>query len=154
MHCNWGSMDRAEGDPVTSRADNVEYAELAVALDELADRAAELDAVELATRWPELESRLLARVDADERSPRSAADEFESPLESPLARSEGERIRNLAWEVGVSVDLHAAHLNALRTLAQLLRERCCDDLDQRVTDQGQRARADSGVNAQERHSSV
>jgi hypothetical protein len=97
---------------VKSPANEQEHAELSRALDQLAERASALDSAQLVSLWPELEARVLARVSADEHR-----------HETPLLHAESERIRNLAWEIGVSVDLHAVHLGALRTLADLLRER-------------------------------
>jgi hypothetical protein len=97
---------------VKSPAKELEYAELSRALDQLAERASALDSAELVALWPGLERRVLARARAD------AHDE-----ESPLLQAEEQRIRNLAWEIGVSVDLYAVHLGALRTLANVLRER-------------------------------
>ena len=95
-----------------SQASEVEYAELSQALEQLAERAPAIDAAELVRLWPGVESRVLSRLSADEHKE-----------ESPLLQSEAQRIRNLAWEVGVSVDLYAVHLGALRTLADLLRQR-------------------------------
>jgi hypothetical protein len=90
------------------------YAELLKALDAFSTRAVCSDGSELMALWPGLERRLLSRMRADEGSAR--------PLEgSPT--SEQHRIRNLAWEVGVSVDLQAVHLRALETLSRLVRER-------------------------------
>ena len=95
-----------------SPATQQEHAELSRALDQLAERAPTLDSAELVALWPEVEARVLARISADEHR-----------HESPLVHAESERIRNLAWEIGVSVDLHAVHLGALQKLADLLRER-------------------------------
>lgn len=92
-----------------SQANGLEYGELARALDELAQRAPAIDAAELVSLWPKVESRVLARVRADE-------------YEGGALGGVGERVRNLAWEIGVSVDLYAVHLGAVRTLAKLLRE--------------------------------
>jgi hypothetical protein len=101
-----------------SQATQLEYVELAAALDLLAERAPVADATELVEVWPELEQRVLDRVSVD------AYDNGNTARDSAGAKHwEAERIRNLAWEVGVSVDLHAVHLGALRALANLLRER-------------------------------
>lgn len=91
------------------------YAELLKALDAFSTRAANSDGSELMALWPGLERRLLSRVRADEAP--SAR-----PLEA-CATSEQHRIRNLAWEVGVSVDLQTVHMRALETLSRLVRER-------------------------------
>ena len=96
----------------------VEYAELASAVDQLASRAPTVDAAELSALWPWVEGLVLDRVRADESEARSGA-----AFDSALLRAEGQRIRNLAWEVGVSVDLGAVHVSALEALAELLRRR-------------------------------
>lgn len=94
----------------SSRENELEYAELSRALDQLVQRASSIDPAELVALWPGVERRVLARVRADRQEQgNTAADE--------------QRIRNLAWEIGVSVDLYAVHLGALRTLAKLLHER-------------------------------
>lgn len=95
----------------------VEYAELAGAIDQLAQRAPNADAAELIALWPWVEGLLLDRVRADESEAR------ERGLETELLRAEGQRIRNLAWEIGVSIDLGAVHAGALDALAELLRKR-------------------------------
>ncbi len=99
-----------------SPANEKEYVELARTLDQLAERAPALDAGKLIALWPGVERRLVARARADEHDATIG-------LEGPLLQAEGQRIRNLVWEIGVSVDLRAVHLGALRTLATLLRER-------------------------------
>jgi len=96
----------------------VEYAELAGAVDQLASRAPTIDAGELIALWPWVEGLVLDRVSADEAEVRSGA-----AFDSALSRAEGQRIRNLAWEIGVSVDLGAVHVSALEALADLLRRR-------------------------------
>lgn len=101
-----------------SQATELEFLELAGALDRFAERAPGAHPVELVALWPELERRVLKRVSAGERESESAALDLAN-----APRSESERIRNLAWEIGVSVDLHAVHLGALRALTKLLRER-------------------------------
>ena len=106
----------------------LEYIELARAVHELAESAPLLEADALVTRWPEIERRVLARV---------RAEEYEGSAQGGL----GEGIRNLAWEIGVSVDLHAVHLGALRTLADLLRERGQQLAMRSSRDLGSRARA-------------
>jgi len=93
-----------------SRSNELEYAELARALDQLAERAPSIDGGELVALWPGLERRVLLRLRTDKHDAGNTA-------------SDEQRLRNLAWEIGVSVDLYAVHLGALRTLASLLRER-------------------------------
>lgn len=100
-----------------SQATDLEYLELAGALEKFAERAAITDPPELVDLWPDLERRLLDRVGAIGYDGENAA---QSAANAPP--SEAERIRNLAWEIGVSVDLHAVHLGALRALAKLVRE--------------------------------
>ncbi|HEX2672536.1 MAG TPA: hypothetical protein VHM25_16755 [Polyangiaceae bacterium] len=96
----------------------VEYAELASAVDQLASRAASIDSGELIAMWPWVEGLVLDRVRADESEAQSGA-----AFDSALLRAEGQRIRNLAWEIGVSVDLGAVHVSALEALAEVLRKR-------------------------------
>ena len=98
-----------------SQANDVEYGELSRALDQLAERAPTLDPTELVARWPALERRVLARVRADKHVEGNALADREQPEE--------QRVRNLAWEIGVSVDLQAVHVGAIRALAKLLSER-------------------------------
>lgn len=98
----------------TGRPGLESYAELLRALDAFSTRAANSDGSELIALWPRLERRILSRLRDD------------APSATPLDGSptlEQHRIRNLAWEVGVSVDLRAVHLRALETLARLVRER-------------------------------
>lgn len=96
----------------------VEYVELAGAIDQLALRAPAIGAGELIALWPWVEGLVLDRVRADE-----AEAERDSAVDSALLRAEGQRIRNLAWEIGVSVDLSAVHVGALAALGELLRKR-------------------------------
>lgn len=96
----------------------VEYAELAGAVDQLALRAPTIDATELIALWPWVEGLMLDRVRADETELEAGGG-----FDSALLRAEGQRIRNLAWEIGVSVDLGAVHRPALEALADLLRKR-------------------------------
>lgn len=96
----------------------VEYAELAGAIDQLASRAPSIDAGELIALWPWVEGLVLDRVRADEFETQSGG-----AFDGALLRAEGQRIRNLAWEIGVSVDLGAVHVNALEALAELLHKR-------------------------------
>ena len=72
----------------------VEYVELAGAVDQLVRRASNIDAAELIALWPWVEGLVLDRVRADEA-------EAAGGFDSALLRAEGQRIRNLAWEVGV-----------------------------------------------------
>ena len=101
------------------RANEVEYGELAQALDQLAERVPSMPPADLVDLWPGVERRVLARIAADEHD----ANAGRGTLEGHLLQAEEQRIRHLAWEVGVSVEVHAVHLRALRTLATLLHER-------------------------------
>ena len=96
----------------------VEYAELAGAVDQLARRAPTIGSGELIALWPWVEGLVLDRVRADESDVQGGA-----AFDSALFRAEGQRIRNLAWEIGVSVDLGAVHVSALEALAEVLRRR-------------------------------
>lgn len=119
-----------------AQATELEYLELAGDLDKFTERAAITDPAALVQLWPELEQRVLDRVGADGYDADNAA-----PSAANLPRSEAERIRNLAWEIGVSVDLHALHLGALRALAKLLRERGQRSLRRASRDSNARGRA-------------
>jgi hypothetical protein len=101
-----------------SLANEAEFGDLARALELLAERAPTMEPTELVRLWPTLELRVLGCLRLDRHPERGAA----SP-ETRLLRLEEERLRNLAWEIGVSVDLHAVHVGALRALAKLLGER-------------------------------
>ena len=100
-----------------SQVSEMERSDLPLTLDLLAERAPSIDAAKLVDLWPAVEERVLAVVgEGPEATTASAGG-------TPLLLSDEERIRNLAWEVGVSVDLHAVHVGAIRALAALLRER-------------------------------
>lgn len=94
------------------KAQSREFGELASALDQLIARLPALTDLELIALWPGLERRVLALVLADDGSDAAG-----------LAHPEQQRVRNLVWEIGVSVDLQAMHVRALETLARLLRAR-------------------------------
>ncbi|HYP98698.1 MAG TPA: hypothetical protein VER96_08490 [Polyangiaceae bacterium] len=96
----------------------VEYAELAGAVEQLAQRAPTIGVTELIALWPWVEGLMLDRVRADEAEAPSGGG-----FDDALLRAEGQRIRNLAWEIGVSVDLGDVHVSALESLAELLRKR-------------------------------
>jgi hypothetical protein len=96
-----------------------ECLELAQFLEQLAERAATNDSAELAALWPGVEDRVLSCVRADARGNANAA---VGPATS-RPQAEEQRLRNLAWEVAVSIDLGAVHVGAIRGLAGLLRER-------------------------------
>lgn len=96
----------------------VDYSELASAVAQLAQRAPTIETAELSSLWPWVESLVLDRVHSDETE---AEPRFGSG--SARLRAEAQRIRNLAWEVAVSIDLGAVHVNALEALTALLRKR-------------------------------
>jgi hypothetical protein len=95
-----------------------EYAELAGAVDQLALRAPTVGAAELIALWPWVEGLVLDRVRADEAEAPTGGG-----FDAALSSAEGQRIRNLAWEIGVLVDLGAVHVSALEALAEVLRKR-------------------------------
>ena len=111
----------------------LEYLELASTVARVAERAPIADPAELIELWPAVEQRVLDRVSADGTEREHATQERanaprpdRSDHSDHVQRSErleGERIRNLAWEIGVSIDLRAVHLGALGALAKVLRER-------------------------------
>lgn len=95
----------------------VEYSELASAVDQLTQRAPTIGAEELSSLWPWVENQVLDRVHADETEAERRG------FGGAKLRAEGQCIRNLAWEVAVSIDLGAVHLKALEALTEALRKR-------------------------------
>jgi hypothetical protein len=75
---------------------------------------------ELQAYWRDFERRLLAELREDERT---LLPLLAHPPDSERMLAEHERIRNLAWEVGITTDLGCVHVRAIRTLGALLRER-------------------------------
>jgi len=96
--------------PTTLRT---ETRELAALVDELSKRATVTNPLELVLDWQGLERRIFACLRRIER---------EAPSSLPEPR-DLERLRNLAWEVGVSIELHSVHSRALATLAAELAKR-------------------------------
>ncbi|HET7545976.1 MAG TPA: hypothetical protein VFK05_39175 [Polyangiaceae bacterium] len=96
-------------------AQSNERSEVASALDQLLARLPALTDLELVALWPALERKVLAQLRAEEHS--------EANLNGPLTGSETQRIRNLVWEIGVSVHLQSLHSRALATLAELMHVR-------------------------------
>lgn len=99
------------------------HADLAVeraiaALERLAHEAP--SSSELAVRWQDFETTLLAQLREEERALSPLLDH---PAQARRAIEEHERIRNLAWEVAVSADLGCVHVLAIRKLRALLHAR-------------------------------
>lgn len=78
-------------------------------LSHLAERAEQAEPSEFLGLWRAIERRVLSCVTAIEREQGSASGHIE-------------RLRNLAWEVGISAELRSVHGGALRRLAQLFGE--------------------------------
>lgn len=75
---------------------------------------------ELATYWRDFERRLLAELREEEST---LLPLLANPPDNEQMLAEHERIRNLAWEVGLTADLGCVHVRAIRKLGALLRER-------------------------------
>jgi hypothetical protein len=75
---------------------------------------------ELATYWRDFERRLLAELREEESV---LLPLLAHPPDSERMLAEHERIRNLAWEVGLTTDLGCVHVRAIRKLGTLLRDR-------------------------------
>lgn len=89
-----------------------EAREIVALLQELSGRA-HLAPAELEASWPALERRVVRCLRVLQN---------ESPQDASQA-AEIERLRNLAWEVGVSIDLRCLHARALHTLTERLATR-------------------------------
>jgi hypothetical protein len=70
--------------------------------------------------WNDLERQLLLNLRTEERAASPAGAD---PLREPKALGSNEHIRNLVWEVSVSIDLQSPREGALLELAELLRAR-------------------------------
>jgi len=89
------------------------------------------DPARLAVVWKDVERRLLRQLREDEARSGSA--------QAQPGRVDYERIRNLTWEVTLSIDLGCVHVRALSLLAELLEQQW------RRRDSGQRI--DDGTSA-------
>ena len=85
----------------------------------LSEEAPEWSAAELPNSWRSWERALLAQLRDDERQWWLSLPVIEPEL-AKKARAEHERIRNLVWEIGVSIDLCCVHVRAIRKLAAVL----------------------------------
>ena len=101
--------------PTTGNATNV------VALvEKLAEDAPFWDPAQLALVWKDVERRLLPQLSEDERRSRALQGQHGRSAEQRLV--DYERLRNLAWEIAVSIDVGCVHVRALSKLAELLKE--------------------------------
>jgi hypothetical protein len=89
-------------------------------VDKLAADAPFWDPAKLAVVWKDVERRLLSQLREDERRSRSL--QASPPPEAARTSVDYERIRDLTWEVAVSIDLGCVHVRALSRLAELLKE--------------------------------
>jgi hypothetical protein len=88
-------------------------------LERLADEAPTYSPLELSTSWKNLEGWLLAQLRDDERERLPQL----QGLQAASLRTDHERIRNLTWEIAVSIELRCVHVRAIHKLAELLRIR-------------------------------
>jgi hypothetical protein len=106
--------------PTTGNAENV-----VAFVEKLAADAPYWDPAQLAVVWKEVERRLLPRLRQDERRSGSLQASHAPPAER--SNVDFERMRNLAWEIAVSIEVGCVHVRALSRLAELLKE--LDELD-------------------------
>lgn len=90
-------------------------------LEDLVEDAPFWAPVNLAVFWKDIERRLLAQLRDEERRNLPLWKSVD-PVEAERSRVEYERIRNLAWEVAVSIELGCVHMRALGLIATLLRD--------------------------------
>lgn len=91
-------------------------------LEKLADDAPFWDPTHLAIVWRDVERRVLEQLREEERQSLASA-QAAHPKAAEQAGDERERIRNLAWEITVSIDLGRVHVRAISALAALLQAR-------------------------------
>ncbi len=75
---------------------------------------------ELAAYWRDFERRLFAELREAERT---LLPHLAHPPDAEQMLAEHERIRNLAWQVAITIDLGCVRVRILRQLGALLRER-------------------------------
>lgn len=90
-------------------------------LSSLSDDAPAWSAPELARSWFTWERSLLAQLREEERQQSPSLQAAQLGL-AAKASSEHDRIRNLVWEISVSIDLCCVHVRAVRKLAAVLNE--------------------------------
>jgi len=94
-----------------------------VLLQQLAEQARESGSgvdPELKATWSDLERRLLVGLRAEERAASSGG---ANPLGELKAIASNEHLRNLVWEVSVSLELSSPSAAAMLKLTELLRAR-------------------------------
>jgi len=78
------------------------------------------DPAQLAVVWKDVERRLLPQLREDER--RNSSLQAQDAPKAEQSHVDYERMRNLAWEVAISIELRCVHVRALSRLAELLKE--------------------------------
>ena len=89
-------------------------------VEKLAEDAPFWDPKQLALVWRDVERRLLPQLSENER--RSRALQGQQAPSAEQRQVDYERLRNLAWEIAVSIDVGCVHVRALSKLAELLKE--------------------------------
>lgn len=89
-------------------------------LAQLAEEAQDSDRPGLQATWNELESRLIAHINAEERYLLPLI-EVDNPTEVAQTRREHIEIRDLIAELGLAIELHTAREPDIRRLVDLLR---------------------------------
>jgi hemerythrin superfamily protein len=79
------------------------------------------DRIEIQTLWPEIERKLLAHLEAEERFVLPAFARTDEKEAIELIRQHG-KFRELLLELGVAVDLHYARLPRFQLFLAMLRE--------------------------------
>ena len=85
------------------------------------DAAAPADCAPLLSTWSQLETRLLGHMDAEEQYLLPLI-EASHPAEVARTRREHVRIRQMVYELGVAIELHAVRQPAIDALVALLHD--------------------------------
>ena len=88
-------------------------------VEKLAADAPYWDPAQLAVVWKDVERRLLPQLREDER--RNSSLQAQDAPQAEQNQVDYERLRNLAWEVAISIELRCVHVRALSRLAELLK---------------------------------
>jgi len=88
-------------------------------VEKLAADAPYWDPAQLAAVWKDVERRLLPQLREDERRNKSL--QAQDAAQAERSRVDYERMRNLAGEVAISIELRCVHVRALARLAELLK---------------------------------
>ncbi len=97
-----------------------DHVSLDALLVKLAEDAQATDRQALQQTWSDLEKRLIAHLDAEERYLLPLV-EFDNPLEVARTRREHAEIRDLLAELGLAIELHTARQPDVQRLIDMLR---------------------------------